>query len=91
MNLPKSGFLVDAKIEDFNLINEKSHVDKIYSFQFFVDFSADLKSPAIQFLKTGFEYPYLFISKFQNPIFVWKKNHFCRKKGCHLTSEMGSL
>ena len=61
MNLPKSGFLADAKIEDFNFINEKSHVDKIYSFQFFVDFSIDLKSHTIIYFKTGFKYPYLFI------------------------------
>ena len=89
MNLPKSGFLADAKIEDFNFINEKSHVDKIYSFEFFVDFSADLKSPAIQFLKTGFKYPYLLVSKFQNPIFVWKKIIFVGKKGATLQAKWG--
>ena len=30
----KSGFLADAKIEDFNFRNKKSHVDKIFSFNF---------------------------------------------------------
>ena len=67
MNLPvqdlirQKWILADAKIEDFNFINGKSHVDKIYSFQFFVDFTTDLKSPAIKFFKTGYKYPYLFI------------------------------
>ena len=65
MNLPVQdligGFLADAKMEDFNFTNEKSHVDKIYSFQFFVDFSTDLKSLAIKFFKTGFKHPFIFI------------------------------
>ena len=57
----KRGFLADAKIEDFSFINKKSHVDKIYNFQLFVDFSTDLKSPAIKFLKTGFKSVYIFL------------------------------
>ena len=45
INLPfktlsgQSRFLADATIEDFNFENEKSRVDRIYSFQLFVDFS----------------------------------------------------
>ena len=50
----KVGFCANAKIEDFNFKNEKSHVDKIYSFQLFVNFLIDSESPAIKFFKTGF-------------------------------------
>ena len=45
----KSGFLADANIEDFNFKNEKSHVDKIYSF---VNFSTDSQSTAMIFFLT---------------------------------------
>ena len=67
MNLPvqdlirQKWFLADAKIEVFNFKNEKSHVDKIYSFQLFVHFSTDSESPAIKFFESGFKYSYMFI------------------------------
>ena len=53
--------MADAKIEDFNFINEKSHVYKIYSFQFFVDFSTDLDRPANKHFRTDFTHTYLYI------------------------------
>jgi hypothetical protein len=46
--------LADAEIEDFNFKNKKSHDEKIYSFQLFVDFSTDPESPAIKFFKNWF-------------------------------------
>ena len=57
----KNWSFVKCNIEDFNFKNKMSHVKKFYNFQLFVDFSTDLKSPAIKFFKTGFKYPYLFI------------------------------
>ena len=68
----KSGFwadLVDAKIKYFNFKNEKSHVDKIYSFQLFVDFSTDSKSPAIKFLNLVLN---IHICLYKDFVFVWK-------------------
>jgi hypothetical protein len=56
----KVAFWADAKIEDFNFKRNKSHVDKIYSFQLFVHFSTDSKSPEFEFLKSGFKYLYMF-------------------------------
>ena len=62
MNLPgKSGFLADGKIEGFNFKNKKSHVNKIYSFQFLAHFLTDSESPEIKFFKSGFKYSYMFI------------------------------
>ena len=36
--------MANAKIEVFNFRNKKSHVEKFFSFQYFVDFSTDLLS-----------------------------------------------
>ena len=63
MNLPvqdMSVFLSDTKIEYFNFKNKKSHVDKSYSFQLFVHFSTDSKSPEFKFFESGFKYSYMF-------------------------------
>ena len=63
MNLPdqvKVVFWADAKIEDFNFKNKKSHVDKSYSCQFFVRFSTDSKSLEIKFFESGFKYSDMF-------------------------------
>ena len=49
-------FLANAKNEDFNFKNKKSQSKKLYSFQFFVDFSTDLESPPIKFLSIGFRF-----------------------------------
>ena len=54
-------FWADAKIEDFNFKNKKSHVDKIYSFQLFVNFSTDSDSPLVKFYKTGSKYANIFV------------------------------
>ena len=51
---PHQEKVADAKVEDFNLKNKKSHVEKMYNFQLFVDFSTDSISPAIKFIKTVF-------------------------------------
>ena len=64
-NLPvqdqaKVVFWADAKIEDFNFKNKKSHVDKSYSFQLFVHFSTDSESPEFKFFESGFKYSYMF-------------------------------
>ena len=68
MNLPgqdmirqKCFFLADAKIEDFNFKNKKSHVNKIYSFQFLAHFLTDSESPEIKFFKSGSKYSYMFV------------------------------
>ena len=53
-------FWADAKIEDFNFKNKKSHVDKSYSFQLFVHFSTDSESPEFKFFESGFKYSYMF-------------------------------
>ena len=53
-------FFADAKIEDFNFKNKKSHVDKSYSFQFFVHFSTDSESPELKFIESGFRYSDMF-------------------------------
>ena len=53
-------FWADAKIEDFNFKNKKSHVDKSYSFQLFVHFSTDSESPEFKFFESGFKYSVLF-------------------------------
>ena len=65
MNLPvqdmirQKCFLADAKIEDFNFKNKKSHVDKIYSFQFLAHFLTDSESPEIKFFKSGSKYMFV--------------------------------
>ena len=56
----KVAFWADAKIEDFNFKNKKSHVDKSYSFQLFVHFSTDSESPEFKFFESGFKYSYMF-------------------------------
>ena len=55
------GFLPNAKIEVFNFRNEKSHVKKLYSFQYFVNFSTDSGSAALKFFRTGFRYAHIFV------------------------------
>ena len=57
----KSGFLADAKIEDFNFKNKKSHVDKIYSFQLSAHFLTDSESPEIKFFESGSKYSSMFV------------------------------
>ena len=55
LNLPiqnmnsKSEFFGKYKNEDIDFKNEMSCIKKFYSFQLFVDFSTDLKSPDIKF------------------------------------------
>jgi len=50
-----------AKNEDFNFENKKSHVEKFYNFQLFVDFSTDSECLAVKFFKSGFKYAYIFV------------------------------
>ena len=57
----KNRFLANAKNEDINFENKKSHVEKINNFQLFLDFSTDLECLAIKFFKTGFNHAYIFI------------------------------
>ena len=52
------GVLGNAKIEVFNFRNEKSHVEKFYSFQYFVDFLTDLDSLDLKFFRTGPKFAY---------------------------------
>ena len=54
------GVLTNAKIEVFNFRNTKSHVEKFYSFQYFVDFSTDLDSPGLKFFRTGPKFAHIF-------------------------------
>jgi hypothetical protein len=63
---PKVGVLANAKIEVFNFRNKKSHVEKFYSFQYFVDFSTDLDSPVLKFFRTGPRFAHIFEQLFQN-------------------------
>ena len=60
------GVLTNAKIEVFNFRNKKSHVEKFYSFQYFVDFSTDLDSPDLKFFRTGLKLAHIFEQHFQN-------------------------
>ena len=56
------------------LISEiKSHVEKFYSFQYFVDFSTDLDSPDLKFFRTGPKFAHIFEQHFQ-------KSAFCKEK-----------
>ena len=57
----KNRFLANAKNEDFNFENKKSHVEKFYNFQLFVDFSTDSECLAVKFFKSGFKYAYIFV------------------------------
>ena len=57
----KDRVLTNAKYEDFNFKNKKSHVKKFYNFQLFVDFSTDSDCLAIKFSKSGFKYAYIFV------------------------------
>ena len=52
----KSEFFGKYKNEDIDFKNEMSCIKKFYSFQLFVDFSTDLKSPDIRFFKNGFRF-----------------------------------
>ena len=54
------GVLTNAKIEVFNFRNKKSHVEKFYSFQYFVDFSTDLDSPVLNFFRAGLRFVPIF-------------------------------
>jgi hypothetical protein len=54
------GVLTNAKIEVFNFRNKKSHVEKFYSFQYFVDFSTDLDSPDLKFFRIGPKFAHIF-------------------------------
>ena len=52
----KSEFFGKYKNEDIDFKNEMSCIKKFYSFQLFVDFLTDLKSPDIKFFKNGFRF-----------------------------------
>lgn len=52
-------FWANAKIEGSNVKNQKSHVKKIFSFHFFVNFSTDSKSSVIKFFRTGSKCAYI--------------------------------
>ena len=54
------GVLANAKIEFFDFRNKKSHFEKFYSFQYFVDFSTDLDSPVLKFFRTGLRFAHTF-------------------------------
>jgi hypothetical protein len=54
------GVLTNAKIEVFNFRNKKSHVEKFYSFQYFVDFLTDLDSPDLKFFRIGPKFAHIF-------------------------------
>ena len=73
------GVLTNAKIEVFNFRNKKSHVEKFYSFQYFVDFSTDLDSPDLKFFRTGPKFAHIFEQHFQNLLSARKKKSFLRK------------
>ena len=70
------GVLTNAKIEVFNFRNKKSHVEKFYSFQYFVDFSTDLDSPDLKFFRTGPNFAHTFQQHFQNLLSARKKKVF---------------
>ena len=81
MNLPvqdmirQKWFLADAKIEDFNFKNKKSHVNKIYSFQFLAHFLTDLESPEIKFLNLVLNI-HICLDKNSKILFLLEKNNF---------------
>ena len=54
------GVLANAKIEVFNFRNKKSHFEKFYSFQYFVDFSTDLDSPVLKVFRTDLRFAFIF-------------------------------
>ena len=69
---PKVGFVANAKIEDFK--NKKS-CQKIYSFQFFVDFSTDSDTPAIIFLELSADEGFVKVTYL---IFIeWRLHEHC--------------
>ena len=72
----KVGVLTNAKIEVFNFRNKKSHVEKFYSFQYFVDFSTALDSPDLKFFRTGPRFAHIFEQHFQNLLSARKKKVF---------------
>jgi hypothetical protein len=67
--------LADAKIEDFNFKNKKSHVDKIYSFQLLAHFLTDLESPEIKFLNLDLNV-HIYLYKNYKILFLLEKNNF---------------
>ena len=73
------GVLRNAKIEVFNFRNKKSHVEKFYSFQYFVDFSTDLDSLDLKFFRAGPKFAHIFEQYFQNRVSARKKK-FLKKK-----------
>ena len=73
------GVWANANIEVFNFRNKKSHVEKFYSFQYFVDFSTDLDSPDLKFFRTGPKFAHIFEQHFQNLVSARKKKFFKKK------------
>ena len=56
----KWGFWQMQKLRFLILEIKKSHFEKFYSFQYFIDFSTDLDSPVLNFFRTGLRFVPIF-------------------------------